>query len=161
VVEVAARVDRLGALAGLRAVLQQEELDLRVGVEGEPHVGALGEGALEHPARVGVRRRAVGHEDVAEDASGAGRLAAPRQDLEGRRVRLGEHVGLVDAGEALDGRAVEAHALGEGAFELGWRDGDGFEETEHIGEPEPDEPDVAFLKCAEHELLLAVHGVPS
>ena len=93
--------------------------------------------------------------------AGAGRLAAPRQDLEGRRVRLGEHVGLVDPGEALDRRAVEADALGEGALELGRRDGHRLEGAEHVGEPQPDEPDVALLERAEHELLLLVHARPS
>ena len=70
---------------------------------------------------------------------------------------LGEHVGLVDPGEALDRRAVEADALGEGPLELGGRDRDRLEEAEHVGEPEPYETDVALLQRAEHELLLLVH----
>ena len=72
-------------------------------------------------------------------------------------VRLGQHVGLVDPGEALDGRAVEADALGERALELGGRDGHGLEGPEHIGEPQPHEADVALLDGAEDELLLTIH----
>ncbi len=37
--------------------------------------------------------------------------AAPGQQLEGGRVGVGHHVGLVDPGEALDGRSVEADSL--------------------------------------------------
>ena len=29
---------------------------------------------------------------------------------------------------------------------------------EHVGEPQPDEPDVALLECAEHEVFLLAHG---
>ena len=89
--------------------------------------------------------------------AGAGLLLAPRQDLERGRVGLGEHVGLVDPGEALDRGAVEADALGEGALELGRRDRDRLQVAEHVGEPQPHEPDVALLERAEHELLLPVH----
>ena len=124
VVEVAAAVDRDRVGAGDRAVLEEVELDLGVGVEGEPLVGGRAQRALEDVPRVGVRRAAVGHHDVAEHPRRRRALApaAPRQDLERRRVGLGEHVGLVDPGEALDGRAVEADALVEGVLELGRRD---------------------------------------
>ena len=119
---------------------------------------AVAQRALEDVARVGVRRGAVGHHDVAEHPRGRRALAAPRQDLERRRVGLGEHVGLVDPGEALDRRAVEADALGEGALELGRRDRDRLQEAEHVGEPQPHEPDVALLERAEHEVFLLAHG---
>ena len=113
--------------------------------------------ALQHVARVGHARGAVGQGEVAEHPGGAGALAAPRQHLEGAGVGLGEHVGLVDAGEPLDDRPVEADALGEGPLELGRRDGDRLQGAEHVGEPEPDEPDVALFDGAEDELLLTVH----
>ena len=101
--------------------------------------------------------RAVGQGEVAEHPGGAGALAAPRQDLEGARVGLGEHVGLVDPREALDDRPVEADALGEGPLELGRGDRHRLQGAEHVGEPEPDEPDVALFDGAEDELLLTVH----
>ncbi|ESQ03394.1 putative NAD/FAD-dependent oxidoreductase [Streptomyces sp. PVA_94-07] len=158
VVEVAGAVggDRAGAVH--RLVLQQEELDLRVGVEGEAQVGGLGQGALEDVARVGEGRGAVGHEDVAEHAGGAGGLRAPRQHLEGGGVGLGDHVGLVDAGEALDGGAVEADALVERLLQLGRGHGNRLEEAEDVGEPQAHEPDVALLQRTKHELLLLVHS---
>src|SRR3954454_7634396 len=96
--------------------------------------------------------------DVTEHPRRPRVLPAPRQDLEGRGVGAGEHVGLVDPGEALDGRAVEPDALGERALELGRRDRDGLQEPEHVGEPESYEPDLPFLQRAEDELLLLVHG---
>ena len=156
-VEVAALVDRLGTLARDPALLEQEELDLGVGVEGEAHVARPSEGPLEHVARVGQRRGAVGQGDVAEHPCGAGALPAPRKHLERARVRLGEHVGFVDAREALDDRPVESDALAEGSLELGRRDGDRLQGAEHVGEPEPHEADVAFFDGAEDELLLAIH----
>jgi hypothetical protein len=83
---------------------------------------------------------------------------APRQDLERRGVGVGEHVGLVDAGEALDGRAVEADALLEGVLELGRGHAHALEEAQHVGEPQSYEPDVTLLERPEHEVLLLAHG---
>ena len=74
VVEEAAAVDRHRLVALLGRVLEEVELDLGVGVEGEALVGRLAQRALEHVARVGVRRGAVGHHDVAEHP-GRGRAA--------------------------------------------------------------------------------------
>ena len=111
-------------------------------------------------ARLGPRRRAVGHGDVAEHAGRvvlAGALGGPRQHLERGRIRAGHHVGLGDAGEALDGGSVEADALFEGAFQLGRRDRHGLEVSEHVGEPQPDKANVAFFQRAQHEFLLAIH----
>ena len=64
---------------------------------------------------------------------------------------MGEHVGLVDAGEALDGRAVKADALLEGVLELGRGHAHALEEAEHVGEPQPDKPYVTLLERAEYE----------
>ena len=158
VVVVAAGVDRDRDGADLGLVAQQEELDLRVRVEGEAHLGGLAQVALEHPARVGVTRRAVRQQDVAEHPGHAGILPAPRQQLERRRVRAGDHVGLMHAGEALDGRAVEADAVGERALEFRRGDRDGLERAEHVSEPEPDEANVPLFKRAQHEFFLPVHG---
>ena len=74
-------------------------------------------------------------------------------------VGLGEHVGLVHAGEALDGRAVEADALAEGALELRRRDGHGLQRPEHVGEPEADEANVALLERTKDEVFLLTHGL--
>ena len=76
VVEVAAAVHRDRVRAGRRGVLEEVELDLGVGVEGEPLVGGRREGALEDVPRVGVRRAAVGHHDVAEHPRRRRALAA-------------------------------------------------------------------------------------
>ena len=58
---------------------------------------------------------------------------------------MGQHVGLVDPGKTLDRRTVEAHALGEGALELGRRDSDRFQEAKNISEPHTDEPHIALF----------------
>ncbi len=120
VVEVAALVhgDRRAVRARLLG-LQQVELDLGVRVAGEAHVRGLGQGALEDVARIRGGGFAVGRQDVAEHPGRLLGLAAPRQDLEGGRVRLGQHVGFEHAGQALDGGTVKAQAFLEGAFDFG------------------------------------------
>src|SRR5680860_658117 len=87
-------------------------------------------------------------------------LATPGQDLERRRVRLGEHVGLVHTGETLDRGAVEPDAFGERALELGGCDRDRLEVTEHVGEPQPYEANITLLECAKNELFLLAHSAP-
>ena len=71
---------------------------------------------------------------------------------------MSDGVGLRHPGKALDGRSVEADAFLEGALKLGRRDSDRLEETEHVGKPQPDEPDIPFLQRAEHEFLLSIHN---
>ncbi|SIK63221.1 Uncharacterised protein [Mycobacteroides abscessus subsp. abscessus] len=63
-----------------------------------------------------------------------------------------------DTGEAFDGRAIETDALLESALQLSGRNGDALEVAEHIGEPQPDETDIAFFQRAQHEFLLTIHG---
>ena len=82
----------------------------------------------------------------------------PRQQLEGVGVGPGEHVALLHPAEAVDGRAVEVHALLEGVLELGGRDGDRLELAEHVGEPQADEADPTLLDRAQHVVLLAFHA---
>ena len=160
VVEVAAAVHRGGALALLVLVLEEVELDLGVRVEGVALLRGPAQGPLQHVPGVGVRRRAVGHLDVAEHAGRRATVvvAAPRQDLERRRVRHGEHVGLVHTREALDGRAVETDALLEGALELSRGDSHRLQRAQDVGEPETHETDVALFECAENEVFLLAHG---
>ncbi len=120
VVEVAALVHgHRGAVRARVLGLQQVELDLGVGVAGEAHVRGLGQVALEDVARIRGGGFAVGGQDVAEHPGRRLRLAAPGQDLEGGGIRLGQHVGFEDAGEAFDRGAVKAQAFLEGPLNLG------------------------------------------
>ena len=73
--------------------------------------------------------------------------------LERRRIGHGDHVRLLDAGEAVDRRAVEAHALLERALELAVGHGEALQNAEHVGEPEADELDVALLDRLEDVLF--------
>ncbi len=129
-------------------------------VERESALPRLGQRALENVARVGDGGLAVGRRDVAEHARGRVDLAAPRKDLEGRRVGMREHVRLVGAGQALDRRAVESESLGERALDLGRGDRDRLQGADDIREPEPDEFDAALLDGAENEVALLVHLTP-
>ena len=104
---------------GERRALEVEELHLGPGVEREALLARALEVALQHVARVALERLAREPLDVAEDPRDRRVVVAPRDDLE--RVRVGdrEHVGLLHAAVALDGRAVEGHPLLEGGLELG------------------------------------------
>src|SRR5205823_14660871 len=53
--------------------------------------------------------------------------------------------GLLDPAEPVDGGPVEAHPFSERSFELLRSDGEGLQEAQHVGEPQADEPDPAFL----------------
>ena len=70
---------------------------------------------------------------------------------------MGDHVGFVDPGEALDRRTVEAHTFGERALDLGRSHRDRLQEAQHVGEPHPHEPYVPLFDRAQHELGLLVH----
>lgn len=126
VVEIAAIVEGDRCSTGLVFLLEQVELDLRMHVEGEPHVSGPGHRLLENVTRICCRGRAVGIGDIAEHPSGAG-ARAPRQHLEGGRVRMGHHVCLVDAGVTLNSRTVETDAFGKSTLDLSGGDGDGLE----------------------------------
>ena len=82
---------------------------------------------------------------------------APRDDLEGARVGHGEHVGFLHPAVALDGRAVEGHALLEGGLELGRGDGEALQGAQHVGEPEADESDTALFDRAQDVVELLLH----
>jgi len=69
-----------------------------------------------------------------------------------------EHVGLLHPRVALDGAAVEGHALLERRLEFGRRDGERLQEPLDVGEPEADEADTSFLDGPEHVIELRVHG---
>ena len=142
---------------GLLGRLEVEELHLRRGEEREALLAGALEVALQHVARVAGEGLAVEVLDVAEHAGDRGVAAAPGQQLEGGRVGPGEHVGFLDPAVALDGRAVEAHALLEGAFELGRRDRERLQLAEHVGEPEAHEAHAALLDGAQHVLVPALH----
>ena len=162
-VEVAGVVERHGhggpARDG-RVLLEVEELELGAHVQ---HVAGLvrgAEGPVEARARVAGERVSLRGADVAEDARNAALGGAPRKDLERAHVREGEHVGLLERGEAINGRAVEADTLLERLLEVLGGDGERLEVAEHVGEPKAHEADVALLDGAQDEIdvLLAAHA---
>jgi hypothetical protein len=92
VVEITRLVHRRRRLARLDRILEEKELHLRVGVKRKSKIGGLLQRPLQHIAGIGVRGRAVRHRDVAEHPRGGGTDVAPRQNLEGRWVRMCQHV---------------------------------------------------------------------
>ena len=138
--------------------LEDEELHLGRGVEGEALVAGALEVALEHVAGVALERLLRQVLDVAEHAGDGGVLAAPRHDLERARVGEGEHVRFLDPAVALDGRPVEGHALFEGGLELGRGDGEALQGAQDVGEPEADEPDTALFDRPQDVVELLLHA---
>ena len=119
-VEVAAGVERHGPPVRPFG-LEQEVLHLGRDVEGVARVACTVHDPTQHTAGIAVERDAVGPGDVAEHAGGdlvADAAVARRHQFERLGVGQGHHVGLGDAAEALDGRAVEDHALLEGCLEF-------------------------------------------
>ena len=144
-------------MAGV-GVGEVEVLDLGGGVEGEALVPGPVEGPAQGVAGTALEGGAVEVEEVAEDAGHGDVVGMPGQELEGLRIGPGQDVGLLDPAEAVDGRAVEGHALLEGVLELGRRDAEGLGRPQDVGEPELDEADGPLLDRPEDVLLLASHS---
>jgi len=72
-------------------------------------------------------------------------LGPPGQHHESVGVGQRYHVAFVDAAETLDRRAVEAHAVGQGAFQFLNADRETLQHAQDIGKPEFDEMNIVFL----------------
>src|SRR2546428_14192797 len=105
-------------------------------------------GALEVTAQdeswIALEGRAVGHLDVADHAGHSVLTGSPGEYCERGGIRHGDHVGFVDAREALDRRAVEADAFLERLREFVDGDRDALQRAKDVGEPEADEFDIAL-----------------
>ena len=139
-------------------VLQVEELDLGCAHELEALGGGRGEVAPQDLSRVALERLAVQVGNVAEDAGGQLLAVGAGHELEAVRIGVGEHVALLHPAEPVDGGTVELHALLEGRVELHGGDGDRLDLAEHVGEPEPNQPDPSFLDGPQHVVLLVIHS---
>ena len=154
-VKIATLIQNLGALIAFKVKVFQ----LRAYVIGVALFCGLGQQAFHDVAGVAGKRRAIRLEDVAEHAGHGLLFRAPGEKLEGGGVGLGDHVALLDAGEALNGGAVKAHALIHGFFQLRGADGEAFQDPENVGEPDLDEADVVILDCFVNIFYgLTVHG---
>ena len=166
-VEVAGRVVGQRLHPAVRAG-QQEELELRTGVEDPAALLGAVELPTENVARIAGERVTVRREDVADDARTArlGRPATrvdsllPGDRRKGRQVRDQEHVRLGDACEALDAAAVEPLAVLDRLLELVHRHLDRFDLAHDVGELQADEAQVALLgELQGGGEILVGHGV--
>src|SRR5947209_2396191 len=113
---------------------QQEELELGAGVIVVAELFGFAQDAHQDVTWIAVEGLAIRCEDAA-DAAGGGILAAfPGDELEGADVRHEVHVGLGDAGEALDRGAVEPGAMLDRVGELVNRDSDTLYGAGDVGE---------------------------
>ena len=147
--------------SGVFGVAEQEVLDLGSDVERQAHVVRARDRPSQDRARVALEQRALRRPDVAEHARHARHAGPPREDLERRRVGVRDHVGLLHPGEAVDRRAVEADALAQRLRQLLRGDRERLQEPEDVGEPQPDEPDLALLGRPDDERAnVVVHPSP-
>ena len=146
-VEVAALVEHLGDAALGLGGAEVEVLQLGADVVGvEAHLLGPFERPPHDPARVALVGVAAGHADVAEHARDRVLfLGAPGDQGEGGGVGHRDHVRLLDRVEAGDRGAVEAHPTLQRVLELCGVDREALQVAEDVGEPEPDEADVALL----------------
>ena len=152
----------VGGLRGRRALLvrlEEEELALGADVEGIAHVRRALKLLFQHAARVAHEGRAVRVVHVADEARHLAVLRSPGKDGEGIQVGAQVLVALLDAGEALDGAAVDHHLSVHGLLDLADGDRHVFELAEDVGKLHADELHVALARHAD-DVFLAVlaHG---
>ena len=156
-VEVGARIDGRRAWTCSIGVVEVEVLDLGRDEERVARAPGPAQDPAQFLAGIAVEGRAVEVDDVAEHPRHRRVVVVPGQQLEGLQIRAGQHVGLLHAAEAVDGRTVEGHALVEGILQLRRRDVEPLGGPEHVGEPQLDEADAAFFHGPEHVVALALH----
>ena len=131
--------------------MEEEELQLRPDVEVKAHGLGVGEHAAQHVARAAGKGRAVGGVHVADQARDAA-LVAPGQDAEAVGIGVEAHVALLDAGEALDGGAVELALVAQHLLQLARGDVDALHGAEDIGELQADKAHLVLLHHAQDVL---------
>ena len=143
------QVEVSSAVQYLRAVLgfEIEELQLRADQEAVAFILEPGQVSLQDVSGISLVGAAVGILDVAEHPGYRVFLLPPGNELEGGGIGLGHHIRFVDAGKALDGGAVEAHALGECSLQLGGIDGEALGNTQDISKPNSDKSNIVFVYC--------------
>ena len=161
VIEISAFVDRRRRLGPIVLLLEQVELDFRMHVEGKAPLLGLGQGLLEDMTRIPQRRLSIRGEHVTEHARGTLRTAAPWKNLEGGRVRLDDHIVFGHARQTFHRGTVESEPLLECGLKFRRCDGNGFQCSQHIREPQANEAHVAFLDGAQRKLLLFIHNASS
>src|SRR6267154_1053213 len=153
--------DIIGHLVEIARVIQQraiahalevEVLELRAQIERVALLLDPLEGALQDVPGVPRVGRAVRILDVADQPAHALAVHFPGEDLERAPVRHRDEIALVDPGEALDGGAVDAHALFERVGQYAERDAHALQLTQNVDEPEMDHLHTAFF-AELHDLL--------
>ena len=158
-VKVSGLVAGAGGGAAVLVGLEQEELQLRPGVEGEAHVLRLPDGLLEHVPGVAHEGRAVGIAHVADQPGHLPVLGPPGQHRKGVQVRPQVLVGLLHPDKALNGAAVHHDLPVQRPLDLRRGDGHVFHLSEDIGKLHADKLDVLLPDQAEDILPgVSAHG---
>jgi hypothetical protein len=129
----------------VRVALKEEELGLGTGHHLVTHLLGLGDHPFESAAWTTGERPAVRGGDVADKSANLALVGLPGEDPE--RVEIGhqEHVGLLDAREALDRGTIEHDLAVEGLRELTLGHLDVLDDAVDVGELKTQEMDLVFL----------------
>ncbi|SVC17717.1 uncharacterized protein METZ01_LOCUS270571, partial [marine metagenome] len=104
------------------------------------------------------------HADVAEHTGYRILPGPPGEERESGGVGKGPHVTLVYPSESFYRGSVEPYSLLYGILQILHRDGEAFQVTQDIGEPQPDEFYVVLLGATQHEITLGCpvlnHDIP-
>ena len=138
-------------LQGGRAVLigvEEEELHLRSDVDPVAHFGGVIHGPPQHVTGIAAERLPLRGVDVADEPGRAVVALFPGEDAPGAEIGVEIHVALLHPDEAVDGRAVEAHFVVKGLFQLAGGDGDILHHAHDVGELQQDEADLMLFRFA-------------
>src|SRR5919199_2579636 len=147
------RIDRT---VGVR--LEEEEFELRAGIEVEAHLLGLGHHVLERTARIAGERIALGRVDITDETRRLHfRLTVPRNDCVGIEVGHKVHIAFGDPRKSLDRRAVEPDAMIEHILDLADRNRHILDDADDVGKLQVEELDVLLLNQIANLVLRVTH----
>ena len=146
-IEVASLI--IGIRGSLAAIvgMEEEELQLRTDEEAIAQSLGMAQHALQYVAGTALKGLAVGRVHIADEPCDIA-LLIPGQDAEGIRVWMQAHIALFDAGESLNGRAIELALICKCAVQLADSNHHTLHRSEDIGELQADKADVILLHHA-------------
>ncbi len=133
-----------GQQATVLMAFEEKEFQLRADLIDKTHFGGARQLALQYIARISLKRRTVGREDIAHDPRRR-QVHFPGDDGKGVQIRHQIHVALGDAGEALNGAAVKPDPLFNSIPPMTDGDGDLFGNAHDVRKLNPDKADVVAL----------------
>ena len=133
---------------------EEEEFTFGTDVESVAHLLCLVDDFLEDVSRIALERGlVVGHIDGADQTACLDLLVlSPGNDCPGIVIGMQVHITFIDPNEPVDGRTVKHAFIIQGFFQLRYRDGNVFHDTEQVGELQSHEFDIVLF-CTFQDLF--------